>query len=647
MMREHRLALLILLSAFLLRIAFPTWIEFKRDEATVVREALAIAHGHLTPFGVGSSVGTANAPLFLYLAALPLRLWPDPVALFLFIAVLNSLAIAATWWMVRRYLSPRAALIAAWLFALSGWAVVYGRKIWTRTLPLVTLGFFIVFLAFLIRRRPYALVGTFVALAALVGLQLEGLAFVVILGLLLLLYRHRVRLGELTIGAFLFLLAFLPYLVADARLGWPNLRGLLAYAEGNARWSIDSLRYAFRLIGSRGMEGLAGPFAIDFIRPLTWLRPLEGLMTILLIGGLLHALWRSVRGEAEERPFFAVLLIWFSLPILLQSRTTQPTQPHYFVLLYPVQFILIAAWLDHLLHRLPALPWRMLSSALIASWSVGQLLALGMLMQMMRLHPSTGGYGIPLHYPRQAVREALRCATTIVALGESADPRYEEVPAVFDALLFEQDHRLADADLALPLPDAETTGFLLGPVRGEDDFRPLRTLLAYVAEPYAQLSLPDGPRYLVACRHRADRDDLIAGWVRVDLPLADGAVIAAYRSPPPLRPGSMGELWVAWWVREPPSPLQTTQFYLHLLDAEGKLVAQQDANGYPVEQWQRGDFILSRLPFTVPLTLSPGEYRLRVGLYTLPEVRVVPIVAADGKPIDDGFWAGLLTVTAP
>ncbi len=646
-MRDRKAIALVALAAAL-RLAWPTLSEFKRDEATVVREALSIAHGHWTAFGVGSSLGTANAPFFLYLAALPLRLDADPVALVLFIGLLNALAVAAAWWLVRRWLSPRAALVGAYLFALSGWAVLYGRKVWVRTLPLFVLAFIAALLAALIEARRGALVAAFAAAAALLGLQLEGLAFVVILGLLVLLHLRRLPPFEIAAGSLLFVAAFVPYLVADARLGWPNLRGLAAYAHGDARLSADALRYAFRLVGHGGVEGLAGPFAAAMRAPLAWTRPTDLLMGLLLVGGLLHALWRLRKGERRERTFYTVLLVWFLTPILLQSYTSRPVQPHYFVLLYPVQFILIAALIEFLLVRFPRRALRVAIFGLLAAWGAGQLLALGLVARMMVLHPSTGGYGIPLRYPRQAVRSALACAPTVVALSAGAEPRYDEGAAVFDALLFDHPHRLADARLALPLPDTSPLAFVIGPMGTADEFAPIRAEAEAAGRVWERLRLADGTSYLVFCR-RGGREALLDGWQRfpADRPFANGVVLTGWRGPSHGRAGTTVDLWLAWWIRLPPAERQATQFYLHLLDGNGRLVAQEDANGYPVEQWRAGDLVFSRFPLALPEALEPGTYRLIAGLYTLPDVVPVPTVAADGTPVGNAVTLGTLRVLPP
>ncbi|MBN1261130.1 MAG: hypothetical protein JXB35_10655, partial [Anaerolineae bacterium] len=192
--RERILLWAILLIGFVPRLLFPTLSEFKLDEATVARRALAIAYqGDLPIEGVGASVGVANLPLFLYLIAIPLRLWNDPLAAVVFVCILNSAAIWACYAVGAAFLSRRAGQIAAFLFAVSPWAILYGRKIWVQNLPLITLGFIAALLVTFVRRRPEALIWAFAGAAALVGLHLGGLAFLPILALTLVLFRRDVQ----------------------------------------------------------------------------------------------------------------------------------------------------------------------------------------------------------------------------------------------------------------------------------------------------------------------------------------------------------------------------------------------------------------------------------------------------------------------
>jgi len=657
----------ILVLALLLRMGWPMLAEFKRDEATVTRRALAIAYeGDLPAAGVGSSIGTANLPLTLYLTAIPLRLWQDPVAAVLFVGLLNGLAVLACYALGRAYFSRAVGLVAAFLFAVNPWAVLYGRKIWCRTLPLVTLAFFAAVFATFVRRRPWALVGAFVGLAALVGLQLEGIAFIPLLFILILLYRKQVALWPLLVGLFLFALAVSPYVIHDALRGWPNLRDFLDYAGDEAHFSWDALRYAFMLTGSAGIHGMAGALCPEYLAGLPNLWWLNWLMMGLLALALLYGLVQVMRGSGERRRFFTLLLLWFAVPIALQSRSTAPVYLHYFVLLYPVQFLLIAILLVdgstelkilspklRLARRLVIGRWSLVVALLL--WGGWQVAVLGRLFVFMDQHPTTGGYGIPLKYHRAAAQEARRLAgqSEIIVLSVGMNPAVDENPSVFEALLFGHPHRFADGRWALPVPDSSEVVYLVGPV-GESpspDFQPVLERLETMG--YGQagpaIILPDGWRYQHVYRAGPDREDVLAGLTRFPevVSFANGVAFLGYEMGEAVPVGGTLEVWLAWWVRSPPPRGTDYHFFTHLLDEEGNLRSQHDGTGFPTATWQAGDLVLSRFAIPVGPDLSPGHYRVRAGLYTYPDVVNVPVLDVAGNPVDDGMVLGEVEVGGP
>jgi hypothetical protein len=61
--------------------------------------------------------------------------------------------------------------------------------------------------------------------------------------------------------------------------------------------------------------------------------------------------------------------------------------------------------------------------------------------------------------------------------------------------------------------------------------------------------------------------------------------------------------------------------FVHLLDKEGQLVAQHDAQpaagNYPTDQWQPGDQVIDMHALTLPDSKNLSGYTLRVGLYNL------------------------------
>jgi len=652
----------------LLRMGWPTLAEFKRDEATVVRRALAIAYeGDLPATGVDTSRDMANLPLTLYLLALPLRLWRDPLAAVLFTGLVNGLAVWACYGLGRAYFGRSVGLLAAFLFAVSPWAVVYGRKIWSQNLPLVTLGFFAALLAAVARAKPWALVGAFVGLAALVGLHLGGLAFIPILAIAVLLYRKQVTRWPFLVGLALFLLALSPYVVHDALHGWSNLRDLNRYAGGAGRLTADALRYAFFLTGSAGIHGLAGGLYPEYLAGLPNLWGLNYCLMGLLALALLYALMQVVRGPQERRRPLLLLLLWFAVPVALQSRPTAPAQPFYFILLYPVQFLLIAVllvdalvWLSTLRrgvagrsHPSSSFLIYSFSSLAVASlvWGGWQVAVIGRLLLFTGRYPTTGGYGIPLKYTRAAAQEALRLASPseIVVLSAAVNPATDETPAVFEALLFGHPHRFADGRLALPVPDAPETVYLAGPVQdGASDLSPVLERLAGLGNvrPGPLVRLPDGWAYRLFYRSGPDREDVLAGLTRFPeaLHFANGTAFLGYQMDQVVSVGSALEVWLAWWVASPPPAGVSYHFFVHLLDEEGRLRSQHDAAGFPTASWRAGDLVLSRFSVPVPEDLSPGRYAVWAGLYSYPDVVNVPVLDVAGNPAADRVALGDVAV---
>ncbi len=657
---RHRVdfvALVIVLLAFGLRTAWPTLAEFKYDEANVVRHALQIAHEGARPVvGVDSSTSVKNLPLMLYLMALPLRLWADPVAAVLFIGWLNTLAVAVTYRLGKSHFGLTTGRISAFLFAVGGWAVLYGRKVWCRTLPLFTLAFIASLLAVVVREKRWAMVSAFAALAGLIGLQLEGLIFGPFLVLTLVLFPEKVAWRPLLVGLGIFGLLMAPYGIHDALHGWANVRGLLTYAGGETIFSWDALRYAFRLTGSAGMEGMAGVFADNYLAALPKAGWFNDVMHGLLALALIHAVIRLIRGSARDRRLISVLLLWFAIPILSQIRSSSPTQPHYFVLLYPVQFLLIGMMISYAFSRLRKMTGPRLANAAVILplmvWSAWQVAHVATLFPLMAAHPTTGGYGIPLRYARAAATmvDTSDCPGAVMVLTDGTNPAFEETPAIFDALFHGRPRRFADGALALPVPAGEHVAYLVGPIAPEaSPFDPLLLRLDAMPETTsATLRLPDGWRYQSYCRQRADREDLLANLSRLptDAPFANQVVFTAYDLPETAIAGETSDVWLAWWLREtPPAPV-TTQFYVHLRDKDGETLAQLDGNGYPTTNWQAGDLVISRFPLTLPDALPAGAYELRAGMYTLPDVVNVPVVDATGVPLDDGVTLGRVCLQA-
>ncbi len=651
--RRVLLLALLLGLGFVLRLSQPTLVEFKRDEATIARLGQAIAYeGCLPAVGVDSSLGIDNLPLTLYLVALPLRLWSDPLAAVLFTILLNSLALPVGYVVARAALGERTALVSTALFAVSPWAVLYARKIWARTLPLFVLLFITALLSTFVWRKRWALVSAFVGLAALLGLQLEALAFVPLLAVAILLYRDAVSWRALLVGLSVFALLLAPYVVHDGLNGWENTRGLVAYATGGGgTFSWDAFRYSFALLGSGGIEGQAGPYHVQFRHQVPDLWWTNDALSVMLAGSLLYGAYQAVRGRTEQRRrTFVLLLLWYAFPVLLQLKPSAPTQPHYFVMHYPVQFMLIgsllaaaAEWVSRQ-HRARWIRWTALGLGGVLVIGCGwQVMVTARLRAMMVEHPSTGGYGIPLRYTRRAAEAARRDVGggEVIVLAETTRPFFTETPTVFDALLFGVPHRFADPCAAIPFPQQETVVYLSGPLYGAEQGG-LEACLARLemmeaVSPGPAVQLADGVSYRTYGWDGAGRDAVLAGLAPLGpgVPFANNVVFAAYEAAASANVCTSFPVTLAWWVREPALAGSDTHFTVQVLSADGNLIAQDDHAGFPSSSWKAGDLVLA--VFEIPLdgAIEPGVYQVRAGMYDYPDVQSVPVVDVTGRPVDD------------
>jgi hypothetical protein len=81
--------------------------------------------------------------------------------------------------------------------------------------------------------------------------------------------------------------------------------------------------------------------------------------------------------------------------------------------------------------------------------------------------------------------------------------------------------------------------------------------------------------------------------------------------------------------------------FVHLLDAEERVVAGQDAppraGARPTTGWVPGEYISDPHELTVPAELSPGQYVVEVGMYDagVPAMPRLPILGKEGEPATD------------
>jgi hypothetical protein len=91
-----------------------------------------------------------------------------------------------------------------------------------------------------------------------------------------------------------------------------------------------------------------------------------------------------------------------------------------------------------------------------------------------------------------------------------------------------------------------------------------------------------------------------------------------------------------WQARLRPSDAYTV--FVHLVDRNGKLVAQSDAppraGTYPTTAWNDGESVRDPHPLVLPSDLPAGEYTLRVGWYNPRDGARAQVQTNDGASAD-------------
>lgn len=112
------------------------------------------------------------------------------------------------------------------------------------------------------------------------------------------------------------------------------------------------------------------------------------------------------------------------------------------------------------------------------------------------------------------------------------------------------------------------------------------------------------------------------GWIRLN----------GYGLTMESRPGEAILLALRWQSLRPVS--ENYHVFVHLLDAHGDRVAQRDGQPVqwmrPTSSWQPGEEIIDRYGLLLPADISPGEYRIAVGLYDAVSGQRLPVSAGPG-----------------
>jgi len=623
--RFERVGLIIVLFvAAYLRLSSPGIVEYKADEANLSRLALDLAHGRSFPLlGITSSVGLPNAPVNVYILAIPYLLRDDPLLATQFVALLNVVAVGLTYWLVCRYCGVGAALGAALIFAASPWSIIFSRKIWAQNmLPVFVMMTASTGILGFIEKKRWAQFAH-LPLLILTG-QIHYGAFVIVPLTLYLLWHGRRNLSR----AFVFGLAFAvilitPYTIGIFRAVWQD-GDVLEHSTLNNETSHltitgDAVHGAALMIAGTEIHSLAGPE--EYRNYLATVPDVYPLFQLLAWATLLSALWlvaRLCRQRDARTPVDIILLIWLVFPIFAFSVTWTPFYIHYLIPGLPAAFMLIG-FAGHDFWSILTQSRRRLRNCVFVFLGAGlglilalQVLLWGKLLNFVDERATPNGFGTPLHYLLDIRTAILSNHPEQVLIRVNDDGERDVWRSLFydvPTVRFE--------DTATRVYPATTTVYLLNNC---DEVNVIQV----------QFALRENEGCYGIGRRNHD------GW--------DGSEFVAVANPVPAARFANGVEIIAYrWSESPTMCLSlawdieatTTETYLfavHLFNAQNEQVAIADGLSWPGEYWRSGDLVVRDFCLS---TANETILSAQIGMYTYDGINFygVDLLDEQGMPV--------------
>ncbi|MFQ5407329.1 MAG: glycosyltransferase family 39 protein [Anaerolineales bacterium] len=630
----------IMLIAGTLRMGWPGISEFKADEARLLAISLDAAAGVSFPLrGITSSVGIPNFPMSAWLYALPVLFWKHPYAATIFTGLLNMLSVVGCWWLTRRYWGREAGLAAALLYATAPWAVIYSRKVWAQDLlPLFVVGWAATGLLAFAENKRRALAAHIVLLAVAMQIHFSAFALVPVTLASGVVFWRRISVRALLVGAALALTTMIPYAVALLKSsgGLALIAGSIgAFSSGQV---VDAARFAWQLTTGSNLHSLTGSAAfreylagaprLVLVRVFVGATSLAGILLLArraFVRTRTARLNSGVEGVVAGRGVAAAgIVLWVIAPIAVFSVGVTAVFPHYFIVIYPAQYIAAGSAVGVLLGQLQspgrrAAVWgALVIIAGLQAWAVSDL------MQFVDTHATPGGFGTPLHLQLEAFDQAIEplesgAAWEVLVVGPGDDPNVAEFPAVAETLLREWPHRFVDGRMSAVRPLGPTS-VLVAP-----DATHAASQYAKWALSRADVALRSGEGSLtVYFLPPRDTREPLAIRVAESHQLGNGATLLGYERE---QSGSTG--WAVYWQAGAPRPGEFHMFN-HLLNDTGISLAQQDVALFPADQWRAGDLVLSF--FDAGPLAGVAISKLRVGMYAYPSIENVQVLDEMGNP---------------
>ncbi len=612
-MRHGALWLIFVVGA-VLRFANLGLIPHSYDASYPIADALRILDGHVLPLvGQPSSVFLDNPPLMSYLQVLPLLVWRSPWAVYLFIIGLNTLATILVYNITRDLLGKVAAFFAALLVAVNPWLIYYSRLSWVQGL----MPFLMALIAWglwptLVNKesKPERLMIAAIGLALMLQTYIQAWGALIPIGLLLLLFRRNLPRRPFLLGCAICLIATIPYGIGLIQNWDVNSAKLAAFTSGGTlHFTREGIDHALRFV--TGMDFEYQTLVVDTTNwRVAILSPVAMVLLSLAIAiGITRALHNILR-RGERAALAMILLVWFCVPVLMTSISTQHVHAHYLLISLPAGYVL-AAWGIEVLWRRSYLRWPVVIGS--------TLIALVFTMNLFASEASLAQHPTGPKFDGWSLEAGVQVGDTLRALNTSTDVPSRMVADGRDSQLsswsgqYLQNLNGLDYPNFVVVPSDQPLLYVLSNAPAQPaDLGPRWQLY-----PDRDLRFADGTRVSFRQALTLTRQEALAlPASKVDWPSESGLSLLGYTINSPASAGHTLDMTTYWRVDQ----LNTEHegwyvgAYYQLAQSDGGPIANIGQHSQWARRWALGDTYIEHVQIPIPSDLPSGSYQLIIGL---------------------------------
>jgi hypothetical protein len=420
---------------------------------------------------------------------------------------LGLAAVVATWWIGRKYYGPWTGLMAAALFATAPWAVIYSRKIWAQDfVPVFATGAMWAAHALVLGKKPKAVFWLLCLPLCVIQIHYSGFALTAAVVAILVVLRPKIDWRFAIAGVVVAAALAVPYVVEQQKKGWVEWKRMSDESSGH-RWEqlppgmtinpqsgypfprrpSEAWHHALAIMNAGEIEDVLGLSTSEEFDPnhiwtgkgggqnryfessLTlgdWLPTLQRLafvasmvwFVVVVAKSLKTVFRRDVTADEESKKAW-ILTLWFVVPLAVYVVAGLWTYSHYYVILYPVFFLVFGA-----LGQRPV-PVKVLIAVVLVFVAGNVIFMLDVNRYLERYGGAQGTYGSGLDFKLAAAEFLAARADTDKLVKENrllqmdhwqrAEPAQLDLP--FLAMLQSHGDQLATNSIVLIVDDNRTS----------------------------------------------------------------------------------------------------------------------------------------------------------------------------------------------